>query len=82
MNIQEFESLSKERKSRKLFYKGIHLVTKDYENFSTALYFYNDFYVEVIYLLDSLETVKINTSRFPMNVDMYLGEITIDSSIA
>ena len=81
MNIQEFESLSKERKSRKLFYKGIHLVTKDYDNFSTALYFYNNFYVEVVYLLDSLETVKINSSRSPMNVDMYLAEINIDNAI-
>lgn len=77
MDIQQFESLSKERKSRKLFYKGIHLVTKDYENFSTALYYFEGFYVEVVYLLETLETVKINSSREPMNVHMYIDEIEI-----
>ena len=81
MTILEFELLSKERKSRKLFYKGVHLITKDYENFSTALYHYNDFFVEVVYLLDTLETVKINSYRKLPNVDLYLDEISIVHSV-
>ena len=82
MTIKEFEILSLERKSRKLFYKGVHLITKDYEGFSTALYLYNGFFVEVVYLLDTLVTVKINASHHLPSIDFYLEEIDIQKSLA
>ena len=82
MTLQEFDLLSKERKSRKLFYNGIHLITKDYDTFSTALYHYNNFFVEVVYMLDTLETLKINSYLKPPHMDLYLDEIGILKSLA
>ncbi|WP_109829813.1 hypothetical protein [Reichenbachiella versicolor] len=79
MSLEVFQSLNKEAQLRILFYNRIPLGSKEFDHFSTALFYCLGLFVEVVYHTETLENLSIHGSYEPINLDLYLEQI--DESI-
>lgn len=73
MEQVDFKDLTTREKSKELFYKGKHLITKEFETFSMALFSLEDAYVEVVFS-SSFQDILIHSSKTPPNLDVYFSQ--------